>query len=210
VTAFASFKVKGVKRWMKALDAGGFSNELRRNIAKATALNGKIAEAILRKTIQSGGNLAKNAALTISIKKSSKALVDSGLLFQSIASKVHDDFTVFVGVLRTSRNYNIAEIVTNGRTIKVTPKMRGMFAILSRASRDKRVASRLTGRAAALFQRMPDGWKKLGEGTNAIVIPGRNYFQVAFRNTQMVKQARDNWTAAVKKTFQEVAKKGDD
>jgi hypothetical protein len=208
--AGTSFKIKGLKRWRQALDAGGFDAASRKNIRLATALNGKIAEALIRKSIQSGGKLKKNASLTVSIKGSNKPAVDTGLMFQSMTSRVEDDFTVFVGVLRTSGHYNVAVIVHEGVEEKVTPEMRGMFFALWRASTGELDPSKLTGRAAELFARKQTGWTPLAADTQVIVIPGRPFFRVAFTNTQMIKQARDNWKKALEATFGEVAKGKDD
>jgi hypothetical protein len=204
------FKIKGLKRWRQALDAGAFDASARKNLRIATTLNGKIAEGLVRKTIQSGGGFKKNAPLTKSIKGSQKPLVDSGLLFQSITSRVEDDFTVFVGVLRTSGEYNIAVTLHEGVQERVTPEMRGMFFMLWRASEGEIDASKLTGRAAILFARMPNGWKPLAAETQFIIIPGRPFFVVAFKNTQMIKRARDNWKKALEASFAERAKAKDD
>lgn len=204
------FKVKGLKRWRIALDARGFDAAARKNLRVATALNGKIAEALVRKTIQGGGSgkYPRNARLTKDIKGSQKPLVDSGLLFQSVTSHVQDDYTVFVGVLRTSGEYNVAVVVHEGVEEKVTPAMRGMFFMLWRASEGAIDASKLTGRAAALFARKSKGWAPLAEDTQAIVIPGRPFFKVAFANTQMIKQARDNWKKALEASFAQRAREG--
>lgn len=204
------FKIKGLKRWRQALDAGEFDKAARQHISRATALNGKVAEALVRKTIQSGTSLAKNAPLTKEIKQSQKPLVDSGLLFQSVTSSMQDDYTVFVGVLRTSGEYNIAVILHEGVEEKVTPAMRGMFFMLWRASEGEIDASKLTGRAAELFARKPSGWKPLAANTDVVVIPARPFFKVAFANTQMIKLARDNWKKALQAAFAERAKAGKD
>ncbi len=204
------FKIKGLKRWRQALDAGGFDTASRKNIRQATMLNGKIAESLVRKTIQSGGKLKKNAPLTSSIKGSNKPVVDSGLLFQSITSRLEDDFTVFVGVLRTSGQYNVAVIVHEGTEETVTSEMRGMFFMLWRASIGEIDPSKLTGRAAELYSRMQTGWKPLAADTQVIIIAGRPFFRVAFSNTQMIKQARGNWKKALEATFAERAKGKDE
>lgn len=204
------FKIKGLKRWRQALDAGAFDKAARKNIRIATQLNGKIAEAIVRKSIQAGTGFAKNKPLTKAIKKSGKPLVDSGVLFQSITSVVQDDFTVFVGVLRTSGEYNIVVTLHEGETIKVTPEMRGMFFMLWRASTGEIDPGKLTGRAAILWARMPGGWTPLAAETEAIVIPGRPFFKVAFANTQMIKRSRDNWKKAMEASFAERARAKDD
>jgi len=201
-----SFKIKGLKRWKKALDARGFDAAARRNMRRATALNGKIAEKIMRQTIQSGGSLKKNAALTQALKGDNKPLVDDGTLFQGITSKVIDDFTVFAGVLRTSEAYNIGVTVHEGVEIKVTPKMRGMFFALWKASKGELDPSKLRGRAAELWEKMQEGWFPLSKDTEVIIVPRRPWVEIAFRNTQMIKQARDNWKQALEATFRERAK----
>lgn len=196
-----TFKVKGLKRWLKALDAQEFDKVVRKNIRVATALNGKVGEAILRKTIQGAGKLKANAKLTKLIKQSKKPLVDRGLLFQSITSKVHDDFTVFVGVLRTSKGFNLIETLHEGKEIKVTPEMRGMFFMLWRASIGEIDPSKLTGRAAELWERMPGGWLPLAASTIVIIIPSRPFIKIAFSDSQMIKQVRDNWKKALAASF---------
>jgi hypothetical protein len=201
-----SFKSKGIKRWLKALDPQGFTKALRKNVRLATALNGKVGEAVLRKVIQSGGKLRPNAPLTKFIKHSDKPLADTGLLFQSITSKVHDDFTVFVGVLRTSERYDIIRTIHDGQVIKVTPAMRGMFFMLWRASIGEIDSGTLTGRAAALWTRQPGGWFPLRDDTTVIVIPSRQFMRIAFANPQFKKLVRENWSKAVAASFKEQKK----
>jgi hypothetical protein len=201
-----TFKIKGLKRWLKALNADDFDKVTRKNLRIATALNGKVGEALLRKAIQSGAKLKPNARLTKLIKRSKKPLVDQGLLFQSVTSVVHDDFTVFVGVLRKSEGYNLIETLHEGKEIKVTPEMRGMFFMLWRASIGEIDPSKLTGRAAELWKRMPGGWKPLAADTVVIIIPSRPFIRIAFSNTQMIKQVRDNWKKALAASFAEQKK----
>jgi hypothetical protein len=204
------FKIKGLKRWRAALDARGFDEAARKNMRKATALNGKILEAAMRKVLQSG-KLKPNAALTIAIKGSSKPLVDHGTLFQAITSHVVDDFTVFVGVLRNAPNYDLIETLHEGVEITVTPAMRGMFFMLWRVSIGEIDANRLTGRAAVLWERMPGGWLPLADDTKTIVIPPRRFVVAAFRTAGIVAQCRANWKKALDASFAERAnaEKGD-
>lgn len=199
------FKSKGLKSWLKALEPQGLTKALRKNIRVATTLNGKVGEAVMRKVIQSG-RLRPNAPLTKLIKKSAKPLVDSGLFFQSITSKVKDDFTVFVGVLRTSERYNLIVVLHEGEVIKVTPAMRGMFFMLWRASTGEIEPSALTGRAAELWARKPGGWFPLRDSTTVIVIKARPFSRMAFDNPQFRKTVRDNWNKALAATFKDIAK----
>jgi hypothetical protein len=194
------FKIKGLKRWRAALDAHGFDEVARKNIRKATALNGKIIEAAVRKVIQSG-KLKANAPLTIAIKGSSKPLVDHGGLFQAVTSHVVDDFTVFVGVLRSSPAHRLVEMLHEGVVISVTPAMRGMFFMLWRASIGEIDPNRLTGRAAELWARMPRDWKPLATDTKKIVIPPRRFIKAGFRTAGIIALCRKNWKAALEASF---------
>lgn len=200
------FKIRGMKRWRKALDARGFDAAARRNMRRATALNGKVAEKIMRGVIQSGSSLKKNAALTQAIKGDNKPLVGDGTLFQAITSKVIDDFTVFAGVLRTSEAYNVGVMIHEGGEAKVTNKMRGLFFVLWKASKGEMDPGELRGRAKELFEQMQEGWFPLSKDTEVIILPRRPFAEIAFKNTQMTKQVRDNWKRALEQTFRERAK----
>lgn len=202
------FKIRGLKRWKKALDARGFDQAARRHMRTATELNGKVAEKIIRKALQSGRGLKKNAALTQVIKGSNNPLVDDGTLFQAITSQVIDDFTVFAGVLRKDKDFDVAVAVHQGAQAKVTNKMRGMFFVLWRASEGALDPGELTGRAKELFGRMSKGWLPLMNETEVILIPPRPFIRTAFANTQMIKQVRDNWKLALELAFRERAKGG--
>lgn len=202
-----AFKITGIKRWKTAIDARGFDQAARQHMRRATTLNGLVAVKIMRKAIQVG-SMKKLAPLTIAIKKSDKPMVDHGALFQAITSKVENDFEVFAGVLRTDAAFNIGAALHEGVTIKVTPAMRGMFFYLWKASEGAMDPAKLTGRAKELFERMDSGWLPLADATKMIVIPARPWVEKAFKNTQMVKQARDNWKAALDATFAERAKAG--
>lgn len=202
-----TFKSKGIKRWLKALDPAAFTQNMRTNVRKATVLNGKIGEAYLRKAIQSSrGRLKPNAPLTKLIKGSAKPLVDQGLLFQAITSRVKDDFTVFIGVLRTSESYDLITTLHEGKEIKVTPAMRGMFFMLWRASIGEIDSSSLTGRAAELWKRKQGGWFPLRDDTVAVIIPARRFMRLVFEDPQFKKLVKDNWTKALAASFKDQSK----
>lgn len=200
------FKIKGLKQWKSAIDARGFDKAAREHMRTATKLNGLVAVKLQRQVIQSGKNLKKNAALTQAIKGDNKPLVDDATLFQSITHKVIDDFTVFAGVLRTDRAFEVASMIHEGAEAKVTKKMRGLFYVLWRASTGKMDPNKLTGRAKDLYEKMQTGWLPLSNDTEAIVIPARGWLYIAFRNTQMIKQARDNWKMALQRAFSDRAR----
>lgn len=199
------FKLKGARKIEQALDPRRFDKTLKKHLRRASALNGKIAEAMVRDTIQNGP-FAPNKPLTTLIKGSEKPLVDKGDLFQSVTSRVmKDGLTVFVGVLKTAPGFNIAVVVHEGAEIGVTAKMRGLFFILWQASIGATDPSELSGRAADLFERFQD-WKPLSPSTSAIIISARPFIKETFKNKKLRKAAVDNWRQAMRLAFAEQAK----
>lgn len=200
-----ALKITGVKALRVALDPVKFDKILKVHMRQATAFNGKMGEAAMRKLIQSGLIAPKNAALTSAIKGDSKVLVDDSTLFGNITSKVVSDTEAFVGVLRTSGAFNVAVGVHEGVTIAVTTRMRGMFFLLWQASTGGLDPSKLEGRAAELFERFQD-WKPLAPGTSSITIPARRWVPIVFRDPALKKQAKENWQKAMKAAFKDVAR----
>lgn len=210
MAAATRFKLdkRGIKRFQAALSASGFDSAVKKHILRASIKNGKMAEAAARQVIRRGG-FEPNRPLTVMIKGSSKPLVDQGTgLFQAITSKVVEDFTVFVGVLRSSGAYNIAATLHDGAVIKVTDAMRGMFFALWKASTGEMDPSQLEGRAAELWERAPGGWLPLKKSTSHITIPARPFMLEVFRDAALRKKAKRNWNMALKKAMRELANKG--
>ena len=192
-------------KWEHAITPRVFKATLDHNMRRASALNGKLAEATIRRKIREGG-YEPNKPLTVMIKSSSKPLVDKGTgLFQAITSVVIDATTVFAGILQTSGEYNIALTLHEGATINVTPKMRGLFFWLWQASIGKLSPDKLSGRARELWERSPGGWLPLKDSTSHIVIPSRPFIEMAFKDTRMKEQAKKNWQAALQQTMRELA-----
>ena len=200
-----SFKLTGLKALEVALDPARFDAASKKALRRATQLNGKVGERSMRQCIRAGVS-PSNAALTQALKGGDKPLVDSGELFQAIASEVVSDSEVFIGVLRTNGAYNVAEIVHEGATIGVTAKMRGMFFYLWKASIGEMDPTKLTGRAAELFERFQD-WKPLLPSTTAIVIPARR-FSEAILASDVRDEVKRNWETALITAFRERANEG--
>lgn len=199
------FKKKGDwDKWEKALRPGVMDKVIKRNMRRATALNGKLAERTIRQTIR-GGGFDANAALTIMIKSSAKPIVDNSTgIFQAITSVVQDETTVFAGVLRTEDVFNIAVAIHEGVTIGVTSDMRGLFFWLWQASIGAISKDKLEGRAAELWERAPGGWAPLKESTTTIVIPSRPFMRQAFADSRMKKRAKENWQKALQKAMRDL------
>jgi hypothetical protein len=203
-------KDKNWKKLEKILGTNVLNKIVRKNIRTASRLNGKIYEKHLRNTIKSG-KFEDNAQLTQLIKGDNKPLVGfepGATLFKSVTSKVLGtnnpflDF-VFVGVLRTSENYNIALTVHYGKTISVTEKMRGLFLVLASASQGKLDSSKLTGRAKTLFGYFKK-WKPLNNNTTKIIIPPREFVDEAFKDGGIKNVLIDNWFKAFKSAYKEL------
>jgi len=196
-------KDKNWQKFAKALDSNRWRSLAQRNIEVATGRVAHAIKATVKKKIQKK-EFEANAALTVSIKKSSTPLVDKGIgIFGAIAVQQPEWNTAFIGVLRSDRRYNIARALHNGTNIKVTPKMRAMFRFLWLASEGRDV--QLTGAAAALFGRMNHGWKPLRDSTKAIKIPARPFIKDAVDAPEVKRFAQQQWRDAVQRTLKEMA-----
>ena len=200
-----SYTVRGLKKLERATDPRRFQAVLKKHMRVAAGKNGRAAVAAQHAVIR-GTKLAKNHGMTILIKHSRKPLIDTGELYRGIEFKIIDDWTVFAGVTRTSGKYDIAKLVHDGKILRVTPKMRGMFFALWLASQGELDPSKLIGRAAELWAEAPGGWKPLGVGTTRLVIPGRPWEKIAMSEPQLVNRIKTNWEEAMDRTFHELAR----
>lgn len=195
---------KNWKRLQQMLEPGKVDKIARRHLQRATRLNAKIAEKKIRDTIKSGG-FVENRPLTVALKGDNKPLVGpTAQLWGAITSRLVDDRTAFVGVLKTSANYNIAVAIHEGVAIAVTAKMRGLFFVLWQASIGRMPVSELAGRAGELWSLMPGGWKPLLPSTKVILIPARQFIREAFGDKEIRELSRANWQAALKAAFAEI------
>lgn len=197
-------KTYGWKAAKKAFDPRVFDKKTRKYMKIASGRIGLMGVRNTRKVIQKGG-FAPNKPLTVAIKRSSKPLVDDGELFQSITYQVMNEYTVFVGVLKTSGIYNIAVMIHDGGIIPVTWEMRGLFWILWLASQGTVSPNTLSGRAKELWDRMPGGWKPIGVGTRAIVIVSRPFMRQAFQDPELHRIALNHWHEAINLAMRELA-----
>lgn len=202
-------KFKMDKRWKrleKKFGAAASSKIARKHLRRASMVIGKKAEATIRKEIESG-KFEPNAPLTVGLKggvnEPLKGTRAGAPLFKAITSKVIDDYTVFVGVLQTNDEYNIAVAIHEGTTIAVTDKMRGLFHILARREVDPAIP--LSERAQELWDAMPGGWHPLKPSTVAIVIPSRPFIRQAYNKGDMQKFARQFWNDALEMAIKEMS-----
>jgi len=190
----------------KALEGRTFTTAARKNMRRAMGLVGTLVAREVREQIKRGRYKA-NAALTVALKGSNEPLKGkrTGELWQAITHKVIDDFTVFVGVLRTSGDYNVAAAVHQGVSIGVTPRMRAMFWALWKMTLGVPGAELTSKRAEQLWS-WNKVWYPISRATQAIVIPPRPFMARAFRSRGTQRIVQKVLTEALDATFQELVK----
>jgi hypothetical protein len=203
--ASISFKMNaGWKRMMRATDPGRFDSVLQNHVGAGTQRAALLAEKTMREGIRKGG-FAKNASLTIHIKSSSTPLIDTGGLLRAITSKADRWDVGFAGILRSDELFEIAEMLHEGGSIRVTEKMRNMFQLLWFVSKGSADPGVLTGAARELWNRQPGGWFPLRESTSAIRIPPRPFVKRAFESFSLKQGVKREWNDSLRRVFAELA-----
>jgi hypothetical protein len=177
---------------------------VRKHLRRATEFIGAKGEALIRQEI-TNGKFESNKPLTIALKGVDEPLKGDSAgapLFKAITSKVVNDYAVFIGVLQTSGVYNIAVTIHDGRSIKVTEKMKNLFNILWLKENNPSID--LTGRAAELWEKMPGGWKPLKASTTVIVIPPRPFIKNVWDKGELQDIAKKFWDGALAAAFKEM------
>ena len=179
-------KVKGFEQLKEKLDHKKFSKLLKRNVRKAQRRNSLAAEGEMKRRIDAGRSLAKNSPVTTAIKGSSRPLVDGGDLKASITHVLARWDLAFIGVLRTKKVtdqngrvrdlLNVAFVLHEGATIKVTQRMRNYFRFMSRL--------------------YPGKWFPIKASTQVIRIPPRPFLKFATTKVMEKKYTRE-WNKAI-------------
>lgn len=215
------------KAFSEAMDPAVFKERLQKNLLRAGERIGRQAQARIRRSIRAG-DFAPNSPVTVILKGSSKPLVDTGALFQSITFDQPDPWTVRVGVLRKTageKQVNVAAVLHEGATIDVQahPEVRakvwamvrerlGDVAKLKGAQKGAVVsASAMIGlkpsaslsparkkALAAFFASQPKG---PAGGKKVWVIPARPFIVQPLSDPSFGKWAAGEWGDAVRITF---------
>ncbi len=157
------FKMEKVGPWDRLLtiiNPVDFDKRLTRNLKIAHRRVGLDYRKDVRSSIR-GKKYAANKAMTVATKGSSTPLVDDSDLINAIAIQVNGAESVEIGVKRSAtaqgKNlWNIAEILHQGATIRVTERMRNFFKLMHRSGRR--------------------GWRPLNPSTTVMRIPARPFF----------------------------------
>lgn len=211
------FLDKSWKQFKKAIDPKYAGPVLKKHVGRATSANGAAVRRRIRQHIKAGAPTREghvgNAPLTALIKGGDKPIVGTkgADLFNSITYKAYNWRTVYVGAHRMGDGVNIAEIVHNGRIIKVTQAMRGMFWLLWLAAKGRVNPGQLAGRAMYLWlqagPRAKD-FKPISKGKTHIVIPSRPFIKDVLEQDETRMILDTNWTNAMAATLKELAAKG--
>lgn len=207
----------GWEKFKRAVTPSRYTPVLRRHVAKATERNGLVVERRVRKEIKRGVP-PTNAALTISLKGGrGKPIVGTpgADMFNSVTHIVESWNTAIVGVKRTTtrggKEYNVAEIVHDGATVRVTQAMRTMFQVLAWASEKWRAGlpiPHLEGRAAELWALSKKKiFFPLKPSTSVIRIPTRPFIRYTFQDREVKRIVQANWEHAVNLAFKEMARR---
>jgi hypothetical protein len=197
---------------------------LEKHVGRATLQNGMYLRKSVRQYMQRGVPIAEGAEgagkrtvapLTHLIKGGSKPLVGTkgADLFNAITYEQIDWKSIEVGVKRMSGMTNVAKIVHDGMTIKVTEAMRGLFYLLWLVDIGRVDESELKGRAAEIYalagkKRGGRSFEPLKPGTTSIVIPPRRYLRDMYEDKGVRHTIKENWQNAVKAAIEEQAKQG--
>ncbi len=190
---------KNWKRFEKLVDPRKFDVRAKQQMRRAMGVAALHVQKEIKEEIR-GGRFKKNEELTLALKEpQTRPLAHTGrLLFPAVTHKVIDPFTAWIGIKATNKGYNIARAVHDGREIKVSNKMRGMFALLAKVSRGEKKVGALRGRARVLWRmNKSKQWLPLKASTTKIVIPPRKFMQRAFASKTLHRRVQRIWARAM-------------
>lgn len=195
------------KKLRTRLNTGRFDTLLNGNMRRATARNGQQVARAMRKTIKER-KFTSNAALTVMFKGYDHPLIDhAGGLFQAISSQMVKSNVALAGVFRTAEApagsnltpYNVTGLMHEGFTIKVTPRMRGLFDALAAYTHGHVTKEQLTGRAAVIAERIDPSEVKISPlraTTEALHVPARPFIRDAVEDQAIRNGCRQQWRDA--------------
>lgn len=194
------------KKFEKLFTPGVFQRNLQKNINIVTQRASLYVSGKIRDRMKSGQYIS-NKPLTIAIKGSSKPLIGlTSTLWKSITGKRISWDKGIAGVLRTDGKLNIAKMIHNGGTIRVTPKMVNMFKLLSRYTQNmfkgNYVLPALRGRAAALWA-LNQVWYSINKA--AISIPSRPFIRKTWDDERIRSYVRSLYARGVNQALRDSA-----
>lgn len=183
---------------LRLLNPAKGKSRLARELHRASFTVGSKIASRMRGVI-SGGVPPPQAEFTKMIKGSTKTLFDEARMYKAITWKVSKTgglpSAIHVGILRSSREANVAVVVHRGAKIRVTKRMAILFGVLSAISQGK--SRRLTSRRAEeLASRKSATFLPLREGTE-IVIPSRPFAAITFADPAIRSMVNKEFSKAM-------------
>jgi len=194
----------------RELKASTHKRNLRKNVKKATKRVGQVAEKEMKNTIMSG-DYHKNSSLTIALKHSRQPLVDTGGMKDSVTFRAINDYSVFVGILKSNAAFKNAVTVhgynSKGATIKVTDAMRRLFSVLEDAYHGRILPNQLQGRAAELWKKHQGPWNALSPSTTQIKLRPRPFVKKPVAKKTLRTEIKRLWAESLNENYRQVAKR---
>jgi hypothetical protein len=222
-TAQMSIRMTGLWNRVDAmLDPAKWQRVIRQEMDRSTRVNAQYLRREFRMRIKRR-KYKPNAELTNILKNSvrSTPLVDHGDLWASITYKKLTKTAYMAGILRgrsivragkggsATDIVNLALILHEGQSIKVTRKMRMLFRSLhaySTGTVDQLHYGQLTGRAIELSSRMRSpGVKPLKATTKYIHIPPRRFLRDPFMDPQVRRNLMLNWRNGMERALRRMS-----
>lgn len=188
-------------RLLDRLDPAKFERRLQREMRPALSRAAKKLVAVVKLTIRNADAWSPNPnrPLTMLLKQAGMQgqLQDTGAMVASVSSRTDGPYKAYVGLLKGKASPDVIRYSTwvhDGRTIKVTPKMRNLFYALADYTRDMREKGRsnrkLSRRGRELLARMGPtaDFKPIGKSTPYITLPKREFLKTAVES-QFAKKA---------------------
>lgn len=197
----ARVRLFGWREVLNGLDAVAFRRRLEREIRHANQRIGREAVAVVRRQIR-GGAYAPNAATTAFLKASSRPLVNTGELFQSISFDTPAWNVARIGLLRATMGpeaVNIGIALHEGYTITVTDRVRARFMAMIRA------AAGMTGSlgrdAQGRFRRRGVLPPLSGPARSVWIVPPRPYLEDPLSSAGFRGFVFDAWSQAARRAL---------
>jgi len=168
--------------YMLTLDPAKAARRIESEIRKATINNCVYVLGLIRKEIR-GRKYAPNSPLTKILKGSGMPLIDHADLVKYLAYDLETSFSAYVGAKKSDGTYNIAKIVHDGATIRVTPKMRKWIAISM-------------AKAKGRGRKVPKSREFTGGGKDFFVIPARPFLTRIMQRKMVQNRIRKRWAYA--------------
>ena len=208
---------KGWAKFAAATDPEKFRSAMVREMKKATEENCEDVRGAIKKEIKSQ-NFDKNAGLTVLFKSHSTILKGGnmgigsemgggtdrgGALLKSLKHTLNGAFEGFIGVVKNRGGANIALILHEGTTLKMTEKRRKWLAMAIKSAMTKQgmdPSNKGAGHSVGGGTASKTGGASNNVGS-VIVIPARKFIVNAMQNPALHRRVIERWAQAAERAL---------